>query len=131
MYFYKSIEDSKDIVLTRRRTKCQVVYHLKQVGLCRDSYQILAPMPKLFRWHLLFGDIIAALWKKIIPRPRGYKTFVSCSTQLSMGFIMLINIKMPTTIVGILTFSSMINTISEGLKARKVFIFQHFSFLSS
>ena len=36
-----------------------------------------------------------------------YKTF-SCSTQLSMKFIMLINVKMPTT-VGMLTFISMIN----------------------
>ena len=47
--------------------------------------------------------------------------------QLSMQFIMLINVKMPT-IVGILTFISMINTTSETLKARKVFIFQHISF---
>ena len=31
------------------------------------------------------------------------------------------------SIVGILTFISMINTISESLKARKVFIFQHFN----
>ena len=36
----------------------------------------------------------------------------SCSTQLSMKFIMLIHVKMPT-IVGILTFISMINTMSE------------------
>ena len=40
-----------------------------------------------------------------------------------MKFIMLINVKMPT-IVGILKFISMINTTSESLKARKVFIFQ-------
>ena len=39
---------------------------------------------------------------------------------------MLINVEMPT-IVGILTFMSMINAISENLKAGKVFIFQHFS----
>ena len=32
-----------------------------------------------------------------------------CSTQLSMKFIMFINVKMPT-IVGILTFIGMINT---------------------
>ena len=44
-----------------------------------------------------------------------------------MKFIMLINVKMPT-VVGILTFISMINTTSESVKARKVFIFQHFSF---
>ena len=44
-----------------------------------------------------------------------------------MKFIMLINVKMPT-IVGILTFIRMMNTTSEILKARNVFIFQHFSF---
>ena len=39
--------------------------------------------------------------------------------QLSMKFIPLMNVKMPT-IVGILTFISMINTISESLKARQI-----------
>ena len=43
-----------------------------------------------------------------------------CLTQLSMEFIMLINVKMPT-IVGILKFISMIHTASESLKARKVY----------
>ena len=38
----------------------------------------------------------------------------------------LINVKMP--IVGILTFISMIIKTSESSKARKVFVFQHFSF---
>ena len=38
---------------------------------------------------------------------------------------MLINVKMPT-IVGILTFISMINTTPESLKARKVYNFQYF-----
>ena len=51
----------------------------------------------------------------------------SCSTQVSMKFIMLMNVKMPT-IVGILTFISMINTTSESLKARKVFIFSILTF---
>ena len=41
---------------------------------------------------------------------------------------MLMHVKMPTIIVGILTFISMINTISESLKAKEVFIFQHLSF---
>ena len=44
-----------------------------------------------------------------------------------MKFIKLINVKMPT-IVGILTFITMINTTSERLNTRKVFIFQHISF---
>ena len=57
------------------------------------------------------------------PRRRD-KTF-SCSTQLSMKFTMLINVKMQI-IVGILTFISTINTF-ESLKARRVFIFLPFS----
>ena len=48
--------------------------------------------------------------------PEAIKLF-PCSTQLSMKFILLINVKMPT-IVGILTFMSMINTSYESLKAR-------------
>ena len=50
----------------------------------------------------------------------------SCSTQLSTKFTMLINVKM-LTIVGILTFISMINTTSDGLKARKFFNCLYFS----
>ena len=54
----------------------------------------------------------------------------SWSAELSTQISMLINVKMPT-IVGILTFISMINTTSESLKARKEIIFQHFSFMTS
>ena len=50
-----------------------------------------------------------------------------CSTQLSMKFILLIKVKMPT-IVGILTFISRINTTYESLKARNSYLFQHFIF---
>ena len=59
--------------------------------------------------------------------PKVKKNFFSCSTQLIIQFVMLINDKMPT-IVGILTFISMINTTSESLKWRKIFIFQHISY---
>ena len=45
------------------------------------------------------------------------KTF-SNSTQLSTEFILLINVKMPT-IIGILTFISMINTTSDRLKLKQ------------
>ena len=45
------------------------------------------------------------------PGPEVIKLF-SCSTQLSMKFILLINVKMPT-IGGILIFISLINTTSE------------------
>ena len=58
--------------------------------------------------------------------PEVIKLFL-CSTQLSTKFILLINVKMPT-IVGILTFISMINTKSERLKARNFFVCRYFSF---
>ena len=46
----------------------------------------------------------------LLPSPEVIKK-KSCPTQLSTKFILLINVKMPT-IVGILTFISMINTTS-------------------
>ena len=48
------------------------------------------------------------------PGPEVIKLF-SYSTQLSMKFILLLNVKMPT-IVGILTFISMINKHLRDLK---------------
>ena len=45
--------------------------------------------------------------------------------QLSMKFILLINVKMPT-VVGILTFISRINITSGIFKAKDLFIFQPF-----
>ena len=54
------------------------------------------------------------------PGPEVLKLF-SCSTQLSMKIILLMNVNMPT-IVDILTFMSMVNTTSERLKARNFFI---------
>ena len=63
---------------------------------------------------------------KSYPGPEVIK-LLSCSTQLNIKFIMLINVKMPTNI-GILIFVSMINKTSESLNARKVFIFQYFSY---
>ena len=66
------------------------------------------------------------IWVATKPGPEVIK-LVPCSTQLSMKFILLINVKMPTT-VGILTFISMINTTAERLKARNFFICRCFSF---
>ena len=63
---------------------------------------------------------------KYIPGPEVIKLFL-CPTQLSLKFVTLIKVKMPT-IVDILTFISMINTTSEHLKARKVFISKQFRF---
>ena len=52
---------------------------------------------------------------------RGYKT------PLSKKFILLISVEMPT-IVGILTFISMINTTYERLKAINFFVCWYFIF---
>ena len=60
------------------------------------------------------------------PGPEVIK-LLSCSTQLSTKFILLMNVKMPT-VVGILTFISMKVTTSERLEARSFFICQYFSF---
>ena len=60
--------------------------------------------------------------------PEVIKLF-SCSTQLSTKFILLINVKMPTS-VGILTFISKINTTSDGLNARN-FVFESVLFFMS
>ena len=67
----------------------------------------------------------------VIPRPgpEVIKPF-SCSAQLSMILIMLINVKMPT-LVGIFTFNSMMNMTPDILTLIKVCIFQHFSLRSS
>ena len=56
-----------------------------------------------------------------IPGPEVIKLF-SCLTQLSIKFILLINVKMPT-IVGILTFISRMNTTYDSHKARKKSLF--------
>ena len=55
--------------------------------------------------------------------PRGYTTFFT-------NFILLISVKMPT-IVGILTFISVINTTYERLKAINFFVCWYFSFMCS
>ena len=59
----------------------------------------------------LINGIVPLIITRSSPRPRGYKAF-SCSTHLSTKCILLINVKVPT-IVGILTFISIINTTSE------------------
>ena len=59
------------------------------------------------------------------PGPEVIKLFHA--TQLSMTFIMHLNVKMPTN-VGILTFICILNTMSASLKARNSSYFLHFSF---
>ena len=66
------------------------------------------------------------IWTQIRPGLEVIKLF-SCSTQLSTKFILLISVKMPT-IVGILTYISMINTTYERLKAINFFVCWYFSF---
>ena len=71
----------------------------------------------------LYSRILNYLHNMVIKR--GYKTnFFLFSTQLNMISILLINVKMPTT-VGILTFISRINTTSDSLKASNTVTLQH------
>ena len=79
----------------------------------------------LFTCYLLF-HLLITYTNSLDPESEVIKLF-SCSTQLNIKFIMVINVKMPT-IGCILTFISMMNTAIKSLKARKVFIFQHSSF---
>ena len=65
----------------------------------------------------------------ILAGPEVLKLF-PCSIKISTKFIQLVNVKM-STIVGILTFISMINTTSEKLKARNFFIWRYFPFYMS
>ena len=69
------------------------------------------------------------LWEKIkesrYPGLRLLKKIMLNSNEHEIYHALIV--KMPT-LVGILTFISMINTTSESLKARKAFILQHFKF---
>ena len=64
---------------------------------------------------VLLNPILSFFEKHCRSGPEVIKLF-SCSAKMSIKFIMLINVKMPT-LVGKLTFISMIDKISESLKA--------------
>ena len=83
---------------------------------------------------LILTDTVPFINEIILLRTYMYKRpgpevikLCSCSTQLSIKFILLISVKMPT-IVGILTFISMMNTTYERLKAINFFVSWYFSF---
>ena len=76
-------------------------------------YVLLHPQQPA-EYRSLYTGLMSAL--VCIPGTKVIKLF-SCSTQLSMEFILLINVKMPTY-VGILTFISRIYTVSESFIAR-------------
>ena len=97
-------------VITSKRVKMNTV---------RDQRRPQNVIQIAFRWRADVGPTLCS-------GPEIIKPF-SCSTELSTKFILLINVKMPT-IVGILTFISMINTTSERLKSRFFFICRYISF---
>ena len=75
-----------------------------QVALATDGNTSHA----VFLYGQLNNEVDDAEVRRLMgPGPEFIKLF-SCSTQLSLKFIQLINVKMPT-IVGILTFKSRIN----------------------
>ena len=60
-------------------------------------------------FFISFKKLYTFTWYSVQSGPEVIKLF-SCSTQLSMNFFLLINVKMPT-FVGILTFISGKNSI--------------------
>ena len=74
---------------------------------------------KLFLRKFNTIRMLNSLGSYVGPGPKGIK-FYSCSTKLSTKFILLINVKIPTT-VGILTLIGMINTTSERLSKRVLY----------
>ena len=94
------------------RTSNQLIFSLK-IGIFNDVLS-----------HLIWVGTVCKNYQRMTlavqPGPEVIKLF-SSSTQLSTKYILLLNVKMPT-IVGVLTFISMINTTSERLKERYFFI---------
>ena len=68
----------------------------------------------------------------ILNKPSGPKVIklLTCSTQLSTKFILLIDVKMPT-IVGVLTFMSMMMPHLRDLKQATSSLFDVLAFMSS
>ena len=99
-------------------------------GICRPG------RPKMMWKKLTQTDCREWKFRPVYPQERPGPEVIKlfpCSTQLSMKFILLINVKMPT-IVGILRFMSrinltfsMINTTFERLN-RKFFVCRYFGF---
>ena len=85
----------------------------------------------IFRRFFSYDSLAHCIFTRKSPGPEVIK-LVSCSTQLSMKSILLINVKMPTivSIVGILTFISRTNTTSESFKTRKSLLFIIIVFMS-
>ena len=79
-------------------------YTCSKLHICEPSPVLIFTLTKQFDCARVTSTILQA---------SGPKTF-SCFTQLNIKFIMLINVKMPITIVGILAFISLVNTTPEG-----------------
>ena len=80
---------------------------------------------------LILSDVVFLSFITLEARPRVGLEVIKlfpCSALSSTKFFLLINVKMPTIIVGIFTFISRINTTSERRKARNFFICRYFSF---
>ena len=101
-----------------------VYTHTENIHVHSNFINFCKPVRKLVEVYFMISDLLFTKEKR--SDPEVIKLF-PCSTRLSMKFILLVNVKMPT-IVGILTFISRINTTSERLKARNVFICRYFSF---
>ena len=91
-----------------------VVPYIIKLFACWEVYHDFLSSADFFKINIFKSQYCRSV-EQFVPRsgPEVIKLF-SYSTHLSTKFILLINVKMPT-IVGILTFVSMINATSERL----------------
>ena len=125
-----SSELGLDIPLTHIKRRFCALEHRPIEFDKKNVYFFIAKqfMKILFNKISVFNSSMAVSLNSIA-WSQGYTTFL-CSTQLSTKFILLINVKMPT-VVGILTFISMISIISERLKQDTYSVFCILVFMSS
>ena len=87
-------------------SKCKLQRHIlntvRSVELYYEKFSVQPRTPTNVMYRL--NGIEGGYTRTVPGEVRGYKLFLSCSTQPSMTFILLMNVEMPTTIVGILTF---------------------------
>ena len=105
------------IVATLKRPLLYISTTKTHFSLCACSFR---PEPS-FHAILFHSELLGQVRgiRHYEARPRGYKTF-SMLNSAEHEIYPIQNVKMPT-IVGILTFISMLNTTSERLKARNFF----------
>ena len=124
IYFTIIISLSKILLIIFHWVKYSFWPNFVITCLAGNYYKMLVAFFKI-----IFSQKFSIRVSSILDAGSEVRKLFASSTQLSRN-ILLIIVKM-STIVGILTFISMINATSEGLRARYLFICRYFSFMSN